>query len=248
MSWGWDTVPGKNAEGYPDPTAATAIRNVQRSQKGLQSRINGEHFESLISASLEWYELHGVACVEKTPEPMKPLRAPNQRGQFLACYVKAGQPDFKGTLAGGRSVVFEAKHTDTDKIEYNRLTQEQIDRLELHHKLGAVAFVLVSFGLQDFYRIPWKVWRDMKAIYGRKYMKPSECEPYRVQYIAGVIKLLEGVRMNPKPQKEAMVLIEDVLDTLVEVGNGITEEHLHNAADRLFRARDILEGKRQKRS
>ena len=33
----WDTVPGKNSEGYRDPTAATALSNVQRSQRGLQS-------------------------------------------------------------------------------------------------------------------------------------------------------------------------------------------------------------------
>ena len=193
MSWGWDYVPGKNAEGYPDPTAATALRNVQRSQQGLQSRIAGENFESMIDASLKWYEIKGVACIEKTPEPMRPLGKPNKRGQFLACYTKAAQPDYKGTLNGGRSVVFEAKHTDTDQIDHKRVTEEQAKRLELYHKMGAAAFVLVGYGLDDFFRVPWPVWRDMKDIYGRKYIKASDLEPYRVQYIAGVIKLLEGV-------------------------------------------------------
>lgn len=198
----WDSIPGKNSEGYRDPTAATALANIQRSQRGRQSRIVGEHFESVIAASLRWYEDKGVACIEKTPEPMKPLRAPNRQGQFLACYVKAGQPDFKGTLTGGRSVVFEAKHTDSDRIEYGRLTDEQVEKLSTHHKLGAAAFVLVSFGLQDFYRIPWEVWRDMKAIYGRKHIKQPELEPYRVQYIAGVLKLLEGIALDYNQEKE----------------------------------------------
>ena len=198
----WDYIPGKNGEGYPDPTATTAIANVERSRRGSQSRLAGEIFESAIEASLEWYKLKGVACVEKTPEPMKPLSRPNKLGQFKACFTKAAQPDFKGTLDGGRSVVFEAKHTDGDKIEYSRLTQEQADRLELHHNLGAVAFVLVSFGLRDFYRIPWEVWRDMKAIYGHKHMKQPECEPYRVQYMAGVVKLLEGVALIYNDKKE----------------------------------------------
>lgn len=192
----WDMVPGKNGEGYPDPTAATAFANISRSQKGLQSKRAGEHFENMISASLRWYEERGVACIEKTPEPMRPLRAPNRQGQFLACYVKAGQPDFKGTLTGGRSVVFEAKHTDSDRIEFGRLTNEQIGKLSTHHSLGAATFVLVSFGLQDFYRIPWEAWRDMKTIYGRKNMKQTELEPYRVQYIAGVLKLLEGIEIG----------------------------------------------------
>lgn len=198
----WDTVPGKNREGYPDPTAATALSNVCRSQKGLQSKRAGEHFENMIAASLLWYKDKGVAFVEKTPEPMRPLRPPNRQGQFLACYTKAGQPDFKGTLTGGRSVVFEAKHTDSDRIEYSRLTDEQVEKLNTHHKLGAAAFVLVSFGLQDFYRIPWEIWRDMKAIYGRKHIKQPELEPYRVQYIAGVLKLLEGIALDYNQEKE----------------------------------------------
>ena len=40
--------------------------------------------------------------------------------------------------------------------------------------------------------------------------------------------------------KEVFGLIEDVLDTLIEVGNGTTDEMLHEAADELFRARDLL--------
>lgn len=192
----WDTVPGKNAEGYPDPTATTALANIERSYRGRQSRINGEQFENLIDASLTWYADKGVCCIEKTPEPMKPLGKPNRRGQFLACYTKAAQPDFKGTLTGGRSVVFEAKHTDSDRIEYRAVTDDQNKRLEHHYKLGAAAFVLVSFGLQDFYRIPWAVWEHMQDIYGHKHMKQTECEPYRVQYIAGVIKLLEGINLD----------------------------------------------------
>lgn len=192
----WDTVPGRNSEGYPDPTAAAALAHVQRSQRGRQSRIMGDHFENIIAASLKWYEDKGVACIEKTPEPMKPLRAPNRQGQFLACYVKAGQPDFKGTLTGGRSVVFEAKHTDGDRIEYSRLTDEQVEKLSTHHKLGAAAFIMVSVGLENFYRVPWEVWRDMKQIYGRKHMKLEDLEPYRVQYIAGILKLLEGVELD----------------------------------------------------
>lgn len=192
----WDNIPGKNAEGYPDPTATTALEHLQRSQNGLRSKRAGEYFENMITSSLNWYRDKGKAYIEKTPEPMKPIRPPNRQGQFLACYTKAGQPDFKGTLAGGRSVVFEAKHTDSDRIEYSRLTAEQIDSLQRHHELGAATFIMVSLRLEDFYRIPWEVWRDMKAIYGHKHMKEAELEPYRVQYIAGVLKLLEGYELD----------------------------------------------------
>lgn len=185
-----------NDRGHEDPTAEAALANIERRQTGLQSRIAGEYFEKIIEASLIWYRQSGRAHIEKTPEPMKPLSRPNRKGQFLACYVKAAQPDFKGTLAGGRSVVFEAKHTDGDRIEYGRVTPEQGDALELHHRLGALAFVLVSVGLQDFYRIPWTIWRDMKAIYSRKHIKVPELEQFRVPFMAGVIKMLDGEEVN----------------------------------------------------
>lgn len=184
---------GRNHEGYADPTASAALYNVDRQRRGYQSRKAGELFESIIEASLDWYRNKGVAHVEKTPEPMKPLGKPNRKGQFLACYTKAGQNDFKGTLNGGRSVAFEAKHTEGERIDQSRVTKEQADGLEMHNNLGAAAFVLVSFGMEHFYRIPWNVWRDMKVLYGRKYIKRLEVEAYRVEYMAGVLKLLEGM-------------------------------------------------------
>jgi recombination protein U len=98
--------------------------------------------------------------------------------------------------SGCPALVFEAKHTDSDKIDKSRLTPEQVESLTLHHKLGAAAFIMVSVGLENFYRVPWEVWRDMKQLYGRKHMKLEDLEPYRVQYIAGILKLLEGVEID----------------------------------------------------
>lgn len=121
------------------------------------------------------------------------LGAKNRKGQFLACYTKQAQPDYGGTLKGGRSIYFEAKHTDDERIEQRRLTQEQQDDLEAHHKLGAIAFVLVSMSLTDFYRVPWPVWRDMAEIYGRKYMTHAELSRYEVPATAGFIKFLHGI-------------------------------------------------------
>ena len=65
----WDTVPGRNGEGYPDPTASTALARVQHSQKGLQSKRAGEHFENMITASLNFVaprltELKGAGVLE----------------------------------------------------------------------------------------------------------------------------------------------------------------------------------------
>lgn len=170
------------------------MKPTDRSIRGRQSKILGGYFESLIEASLEWYKSNRIAFIEKNSEPMKQLSKPNARGQFLACYTKAAQPDFKGTFCGGRSVVFDAKHTDAERIEYKAVTKEQRDSLEFHHNLGALSFVLVSFGLQEFYRIPWPVWRDMKATYGRQYIRKDELAHYKVQTSGTLIKLLHELK------------------------------------------------------
>lgn len=185
--------PRKNAGGYNDPTPYAAEKHMMAQIRGKQARVAGGCFENIISASCDYYLSRGLAKIEKTPEPMKPLGAKNRKGQFLACYTKQAQPDYGGTLKGGRSIYFEAKHTDDERIERRRLTQEQQDDLEAHHKLGAIAFVLVSVSLTDFYRVPWPVWRDMAEIYGRKYMTHAELSRYEVPATAGFIKFLHGI-------------------------------------------------------
>lgn len=183
--------PKKNAEGYNDPTPYEAEKHIRAQIRGKQARLAGSYFEAMISGSCDYYLDRGLAKIEKTPEPMKPLGPKNYKGQFLACYTKQAQPDYKGTLKGGRAVVFEAKHTDDDRIEFKRLTKEQRDDLEHHHKLGAVAFVLVSMSMTECFRVPWPVWRDMAATYGRKYMTRDELLPYKVPVVAGFVKFLD---------------------------------------------------------
>lgn len=183
--------PRKNAEGYPDPTPYEAEKHIRAQIRGRQARVAGNYFEAMIAGSCDMYADRGLAFIEKTPEPMKPLGAKNHKGQFLACYVKQAQPDYKGTLKGGRAIVFEAKHTDDERIEFGRVTQTQQDALEMHSKLGALAFVLVSMGMTECYRVPWPVWRDIAATYGRKYMTRSELALYKVPTVAGFVKFLD---------------------------------------------------------
>lgn len=214
--------PHTNAEGYPDPTPYEAEKHLKAQITGRRAKVAGEHFENMISASCLYYRDRGIAKIEKTPEPMKQLGAKNKRGQFTACYTKQAQPDYGGTLKGGRSIYFEAKHTDDDRIEQRRLTPEQCDDLEAHHKLGAITFVLVSFGLCDFYRVPWPVWRDMAEIHGRKYVKQSELEPYEVQAVAGYIKILDKLPPDVLELKGlSPEQIEELKKTLAEAGPGI---------------------------
>lgn len=167
-----------------------AQRHMKAQLAGRSARVNGAIFEDMLKRSCDYYLERGEAKIEKTPEPMKPLGGQNSRGQFLACYTKQAQPDYGGTVKGGQSIYFEAKHTETDRIEWGRLTEEQRADLEDHYKLGALAYVLVSFGFTEFYRIPWPVWRDMKELFGHKHIKKTEIAKYRVPAVGGIIKFL----------------------------------------------------------
>ena len=59
-------------------------------------------------------------------------------------------------------VLFDAKHTDKEKIMRSVVTEEQEECFERYMKLGAMCFLVVSIGLDKFYRVPWVVFRDMK--------------------------------------------------------------------------------------
>lgn len=164
---------------------------MDRTMTGKRSKAAGEIFERIISASCEYYREQGKAIIEKTPEPMKPLGKMNRKGQFTAVFTKQAQPDFKGVLHGGKTVVFEAKHTDGDRIEKSRLTDTQQEELYAYHMMGAECFILVSFGFTQFCKIPWVVWQDMKGIFGRKYITEEDAEQFAIAEEGNILYFLE---------------------------------------------------------
>ena len=162
-----------------------------RQWRGKVSKAKGKQFEERLDASFSYYDTKGFASIEKTPEPMKPAQSLGN-GKFIAFFEKKAQPDYKGTLKGGRSIMFEAKYTDSEKMEQSRVNKEQTDYLDKHHKLGARCYVIAGFGSGEVYCIPWDVWQDMKAIYGRKYVKETDIQNYRVKSAwSGLLMILE---------------------------------------------------------
>lgn len=158
--------------------------------QGKRSKAVGEHFEQTIEAACEYYKFMGVAAIKKTPEPMKPIKDLGS-GKFVAYFEKRAQPDFKGTLRGGRAILFDAKHTDSDRIKRDAVSEEQEKDFDTNAKLGAECFVLVSFGFREYYKIPWETFKNMKELFGRKYIKPEEITEYRVAYAGGILRFLD---------------------------------------------------------
>lgn len=157
-------------------------------------------FERWIESACTYYRLLGVAHIEKTPEPMRPLRPYGDRrtGQFVAVFTKQAQPDFKGVLCDGTGIMFDAKHTNGDRISQSVVTEEQTTDLDLFQKMSAHCYILVGLGMQDFYRVPWETWKAMKEKFGHKYMSREDLEPYRVKEHGPNILFLEGIELEDR--------------------------------------------------
>lgn len=183
------------------------MKNVARVLNGRRSRAMGEHFEQMILAASKFYEEKGISVIDKNAEPMKVLKAYSRAsGQFVCCFAKKAQPDFKGILMDSTTILFDAKHTDKEKIERGVVTEEQEKCFERYMKMGAMCFLVVSLGFEKFYRVPWVVFRDMKKIYGHKYMNESELEPYKLKYSNGILRFLDGIELKERSSYEGSTL------------------------------------------
>lgn len=167
---------------------------------GRKNKANGALFEKWISSSCEYYKDNEIAFIEKTPEPFHITKKSND-GVVSGYYAKAGQPDYKGVMYGGKGIVFEAKHTDTALIKQNVVTETQADELDSYHSFGAICFVLVSMGFEGFYRIPWSVWKEMKNLFGHKHMTETDMKPYKIKANLEYIDFLDEIEeMHQKYQ------------------------------------------------
>lgn len=182
-------------KGWENFDPAAEKKDPRRQTQGYLNREVGETFEEYIKAACAYYRIRGFAEVDKTPEPFKVTsgRHKNQGGMFVfeGVFTKQAQPDFQGTLKGGRSVVFEAKTSTSDRIEQSVVTSEQKRALISHEKLGAWAYVMVSLSLRSFYRIPWVVWSEMKERFGHKYMTAEELSLYAVPMRNGILLIFD---------------------------------------------------------
>ena len=163
---------------------------ISRSMKARKNNAKGHMFESYINAACSYYKRTGQAVIEKIPEPFR-TTATERDGTFSGRFTSNAKPDYIGTLKNGRSICFEAKYTTTDKMQQSVLTDEQWKSLEEHYQMGAV--VGICIGIKDVFAfIPWEVWKEMKALYGRKHLKIIDLEIYKVPF-NGCCLFLENI-------------------------------------------------------
>ena len=154
--------------------------NYDRSFKSKMNNDQGQLFEKMILLGCDHYKKKGLAVVEKTPEPFS-VKKKMANGAFIGQFQKSkkAQPDFQGTLAGGRSIIFEAKTTQEDRIKQSVVSTAQSDYLRMHTELGACTGVCVQVR-KTYAFVPFSIWDDMKILYGRKYMTEEELKEYEI--------------------------------------------------------------------
>lgn len=166
------------------------MKNAKTIRRQWQNRVNnaqGHFFEESIKAACVVYSMEGRAEVDKTPEPFRVMEK-SRDGIFKGRFTAHAQPDFQGTLAGGRSIVFESKYTTTDRLKQDVLTDQQMETLKKHDRRGALSGVCAGIG-NDFFFVPWEVWDSMKILYGRQYVTAQDLEPFRVRFTGAVLFL-----------------------------------------------------------
>lgn len=171
----------------------TLNEKTRASIMAARKRAVGINFEHQVDAALVWYEMRGIAAVKKTPEPMRVIR-PLAGAQFVACFTSKAQVDYSGTLRGGRAVRFDAKATSRGRIERKSVSSEQEKDLNTHYDLGADCFILCSYSPTHVYRVPWTIFRDMKARLGRQFIKEDDmhaCGCERISMKDGIIHIFE---------------------------------------------------------
>ncbi|MBO6269429.1 MAG: Holliday junction resolvase RecU [Clostridium sp.] len=155
------------------------LPNPVNQKKGKKNREEGRAFEEILDHTFAYYSSKGYAQIDKTPEPFKIIRRMGE-GRFLGCFIKRAQPDYKGTIKGGRTVIFEAKYTSGDRLTQDRVSDIQAAYMDQASALGARCFVLAGFKHGGVYRIPWSDWTSMKEKFGHKYVTENDLQAYRI--------------------------------------------------------------------
>lgn len=118
----------------------------------------GRAFEELIELANRQYRSRGIATIHKVPTAWLPIRGHDGRIVTAKVEEKAS-PDFLGVYRG-RGVAFDAKHTNTNRIRWDRVEDHQAEFLDQWETSGGISFVLVEFGDLVCYVVPWCEWRE----------------------------------------------------------------------------------------
>ncbi|MBR6396218.1 MAG: Holliday junction resolvase RecU [Lachnospiraceae bacterium] len=163
--------------------------------------LRGSALEELINRSNEKYLEKGLACIQKIPTPITPIKInPSNKQITLAYFDKKSTVDYIGVVQGV-PVCFDAKECVPDTFALANIHEHQIEFMKTFEKQDGIAFLLIHFVNRDkLYFMPFsevnKFWERAKEG-GRKSFRYDELdEGFEVLSSEGVpVHYLEALRM-----------------------------------------------------
>lgn len=126
--------------------------------KAISQANRGKALEELIILANQQYRVRGIAVVHKVPTAWIPIR--DNTGRIVSAKVEEkAAVDFLGVYRG-RPIAFDAKHCSGERIRWDRVEDHQARFLEDWIKDEGIGFILVGFGMEQFFVVPWLVWRE----------------------------------------------------------------------------------------
>lgn len=113
----------------------------------------GKALEVRLAAMHQTYLVRGVARIHKAHPEAKMVN-----GRMV--YSAKGPPDFIGTIAGGRSVVFDAKESSGKTFRLGNVPPHQAKDMEACVNLGGLAFLYVHTTVAEWV-LPWESIREL---------------------------------------------------------------------------------------
>lgn len=155
--------------------------------RNRQSNGYGKNFERFVEMGCDFYKRKGLADISRIDESFRVIKL-KKGGRFEGQFTRNANPDFEGTLKGGKSICFECKYTSKDRIRQSVVTDYQAKVLDRKFELGGVSGVLC--GIQErYFFVPWPVWKDMANIFGKKSVGADDISHYEVHFANGIMFL-----------------------------------------------------------
>lgn len=166
--------------------------------------LRGSTLEEMVNMTNEQYMAHGLACIEKIPTPIKPVKMGKDKGTIaLAYFEKKGSVDYIGAVQGF-PVCFDAKETHQNFFPLKNIHEHQMAYMKAFEQQQGVAFIIVHFTAKDeLYLLPYEVlahyWEQAKEG-GRKSIPYDAFDPgyiikgksgYLVHYLEALAVYLE---------------------------------------------------------
>lgn len=124
-----------------------------------RSRANrGQPHEEFIKYANARYKLLKKAVLNKQATEFIPIR--NEKGKIVNVKVEEkATVDFIGRLFN-IPIAVEAKHTSSATIRFDAVEEHQKEYMDAFtEEPGTIGIVVVSFGLNRFFAIPWAFWK-----------------------------------------------------------------------------------------